>query len=86
MKRINIKDYQTYMGILIDIQDPISYKEFHHPASININGDKLLLEHKVLLNKKNKYYIVCRKGQKSRKVANMLEFYGYDVVQVSYDK
>ena len=85
MKRIKIEDYKRYMGILIDIQDPVSYMEFHHPDSININADKLLLEHKKLLDKNNCYCIVCLKGQKSRKVASMLEFYGYDVIQVSYD-
>lgn len=84
MKRINIQEYKPEMGILIDIQDPISFEEYHHPSSINIYGDKLLLNHQKYLDKNKKYYIVCRKGLKSRKVANMLEFYGYNVVQVSY--
>lgn len=85
MKRINIQEYKPYMGILIDIQDPLSYQEFHHPSSINIHGDKLLMEHTKLLDKSQRYCIVCRKGYKSRKVASMLEFYGYSVIQVSYD-
>lgn len=73
------------MGILIDIQDPVSYAEYHHPSSINIYGDKLLLNHEKYLNKNQVYYIVCQKGYKSRKVANLLEFYGYNVIQVSYE-
>ncbi len=85
MKRINIQEYKPNMGILIDIQDPLSYEEYHHPSSINIYGDKLLLNHQKYLDKTKKYYIVCKKGLKSRKVANILEFYGYNVVQVSYD-
>ena len=85
MKRINIQEYKSNMGILIDIQDPVSYQEYHHPNSINIYGDKLLLNHHKYLNKNEKYYIVCRKGFKSRKVASMLEYLGYDVVQVSYE-
>lgn len=85
MKRINIQEYKPAMGTLIDIQDPISYEEYHHPSSINIHGDKLLLNHQKYLNKNTTYFIVCRKGHKSRKVANMLEFYGYNVIQVSYD-
>lgn len=84
MKKINIQEYKPSMGPLIDIQDPISYEEYHHPLSVNINGDKLLLNHPNYLNKTTTYYIVCKNGHKSRKVANILEFYGYHVVQVSY--
>ena len=85
MKRINIKDYKEYMGRLIDIRDHISYKEDHHPLSINIYYDTLLLHHKDLLNKNDKYFIVCRKGHKSKKAVSILEYYGYDVTQVYYE-
>jgi rhodanese-related sulfurtransferase len=70
------------MGILIDVKDPISYKEKHNPYSINIHYDKLLLNYKILLDKNKKYYLICDKGHKSKKAARILKFYGYDVSYV----
>ncbi len=85
MKRIKVTDYKSYMGKLIDVQDPTSYLENHHPLSVNIYYDTLLLHHKDLLNKSDKYYIICHKGHKSKKAVSILEFYGYDVTQVYYE-
>ena len=84
MKRLNIKDYHKSMGELIDVQDIQDYLDYHHPDSINIPYDILLLNHKKLLDKNKKYYIVCSLGSKSRKAVSILEFYGYDVTQLSY--
>jgi len=82
MKVINEKDYQKELGILIDVKDPISYKEKHHPDSINIYYDKLLLNHQILLDKNKKYFIICDKGHKSKQAVRILEFYGYNVTYV----
>lgn len=82
MKTINESDFKPSMGILIDVKDSISYKEKHNPYSINIYYDKLLLNHNVLLNKNNKYYIMCDKGHKSKRAVRILEYYGYDVTYV----
>jgi len=86
MKRIIVSDYKGNMGKLIDVQDTLSYKESHHPLSVNIYFDTLLLHHKELLNKNDKYFIICRKGHKSKKAVSILEYYGYDVTQVYYDE
>ena len=85
MKRINIKDYNKYLGELIDIQHPLDYKEYHHPDSINIPYENLMLNYRTILNKNKRYYIVCNKGTKSRKAVSILEYYGYDVTQLSYE-
>ncbi len=85
MKRLNINEYHKALGTLIDIQLPIDYQEYHHPDSINIPYEKLLLNYKTLLDKNKKYFIVCNKGTKSRKAVSILEFYGYDVTQMSYE-
>lgn len=85
MKRIKINDYFKTLGTLIDIQNVVDYNEYHHPDSINIPYEKLLLNYKSLLDKNKPYYIVCRKGTKSRKAVSILEFYGYDVTQTSYE-
>ena len=82
MKAINETDYSKELGILIDVRDPISYKEKHNPLSINIYYDKLLLNHKILLDKNKKYFLICDKGHKSKQATRILEFYGYNVTYV----
>ena len=41
MKRINLSDYNSNLGILIDVKHPLDYKEDPTPGSINIYADKL---------------------------------------------
>ena len=86
MKRINLENYNPSMGILIDVQHPDDYKENPTPGSINIYADKLLLNYKKMLDPTKRYYIVCQKGYLSRKVVSILEFYGYDITQVTRTK
>lgn len=82
MKRIDKKDYNKSMGILIDLEDVITFSEGHIDGAINIPYDKLLTNYKDYLNKTNRYYLYCKKGFKSRKASSILEYYGYDVTQV----
>ncbi|MBR1414126.1 MAG: rhodanese-like domain-containing protein [Bacilli bacterium] len=82
MKTIKLSEYQTYMGILIDIRNPLTYKEKHIDGSTNIPYDKLLLHYKEYLDKNKSYYIMCSSGIKSKKAVRILEYYGYDVTQV----
>ena len=82
MKTIKENEYRPEMGILIDVKDPLSYKEKHNPYSINIYYDKLLMNHNSLLNKNNRYFLICDKGRKSKQATRILEFYGYDVTYV----
>ena len=82
MKSINIKDYHKSMGILIDIESPEEYKIKHLNGSINIPYKKLLYEKDKLLNKNDTYYIYCNGGRKSRMATNILDAYGYKVIQV----
>lgn len=84
MSIISINDYDESMGKLIDVQHPLDYKEFHDPRSINIYADKLILNHRKYLNKMDKYYIICRKGNLSQKVVRTLSYYGYNLIQVKY--
>lgn len=82
MKSIKESDYNPNMGILIDVKDPITYREKHNPYSINIYYDKLLMNHKTILKKGEKYFIMCDKGHKSKQAVRILSFYGYDVTYV----
>ena len=79
MKKILLKDYNSNMGIFIDI----NYNDSKVvDNSIHIVYEDLLINHKELLDKNKKYYIYCNGGIKSKKVVNMLDFYGYDVTLV----
>ena len=82
MKVIKDIEYTPTMGILIDVRDPLSYKEKHHPYSKNIYYDKLLMNHKIIFDKNKKYFIICDKGHKSKQATRILEFYGYNVTYV----
>ena len=75
-------EYNPSMGILIDVQHPLDYKENPTPNSKNMYADKLLMNYKTVLDENKKYYIICNKGTLSRKVVAMLEYLGYDVTQV----
>ena len=83
MKKIDQDVYNVGMGTLIDVSDEITFKENPTPGAINIPYQKLLLNYKSLLEKNRNYYIICKKGIHSRKVVSILEFYGYNVTQVT---
>jgi len=82
MKTIKESEFRPEMGVLIDVKDPISYEEKHNPYSINIYYDKLLMNHKSLLDINKRYFIICDKGRKSKQAVRILEFYGYNVTYV----
>lgn len=82
LKTIKEFEYHKELGILIDVRHPLSYKEKHHPDSINIYYDKLLMNHNSILNKDKKYFLICDKGHKSKQAVRILSFYGYDVIYV----
>lgn len=82
MKRIKLSEYNKSLGELIDVEDQYTYSKVHHPDSINIPYQKLSFNYKTLLDKSKPYYIMCNGGFKSKKIVNILEFYGYNVTQV----
>jgi rhodanese-related sulfurtransferase len=79
MKKILLSEYDESMGIFIEINE-----NYHNVVknSIHIPYENLLINYKELLDKSKKYYIYCKGGIKSRKVVNILSFYGYDVTLV----
>lgn len=82
MKRIKLSEYNKNLGTLIDIEDEYTYSKNPTPLSINIPYQKLAYHYRDYLDKNKSYYIICSGGQKSRKLVNVLEFYGYNVTQV----
>ena len=82
MKKILLKDYKKEMGEFIDVNYNASEIQ---DSALHIPYEKLLINHKELLDKNKKYFIYCNGGIKSRKAVNILEFYGYDVTLVYHD-
>ena len=48
MKSISIKDYNSSMGTLIDIEDAITYNKNHVNGAINIPYQKLYITLKII--------------------------------------
>jgi rhodanese-related sulfurtransferase len=86
MKRISIRDYHESMGTLIDLSDPITYEKRKRPGSINLTYDKLMLHYQTFLKKGEPYFILCTKGIHSKRAVAILEYYGYNVTQVSMEE
>lgn len=81
MKKIKLKDFDENDGIFIDLENKEDVG-FKYKNEMKISYDKLILEHRDLLDKKCKYFIYCFGGVRSKKAVNILEFYGYDVTLV----
>ena len=79
MKKILLSEYKPSMGIFIEVND--SYNNVVK-GSIHIPYENLLVNYKEFLDKNKKYFIYCKGGIKSKKVVNILSFYGYDVTLV----
>ena len=86
MKTININEYNSSMGKLIDIEAKEIFNQNHLEGAINIPYEVLLYNRERLLNKNETYYIYCRGGHKSKRIVNILELYGYNVVQLLVNK
>ena len=71
MKKILLKDYKKNMGVFIDVNNNDSKVV---EGSIHIPYEKLLVNHKELLDKNKKYFIYCNGGIKAKKATNILEF------------
>lgn len=84
MKSIKLSEYPND-GILIDLEDNYSYQQWHDKRAINIPYNELIYNFATLLDKSKKYYVYCRRGSKSRRLASILEIYNYDVTQVLLD-
>ena len=85
MKTIKLSEYNSNMGVLIDVRHPLDYAKSHDPRSINIYIDKLIMNHSRFLDRNKTYYIICSKGHLSKKAVYNLNYLGYKVIQVIND-
>ena len=67
---------------IIDIRSKRLYNINHIDNSINIELNDLLLNYSKYLNKIDKYYIYCQKGNNSLKMCNFLKNQGYNVINI----
>ncbi len=82
MKSINISLARNRRGIIIDLQSPVDYNNYHLKGAINIPYDELLNNYRKYLNKKDTYYIYCKSGKLSKRVSTMLDYLGYNVIMI----
>lgn len=80
MKEISIKSLKSNYNI-IDIRDREFYNMGHALNAINIPMDTLL-SNMNLLDKNKEYYIYCKSGYRSKKCCELLEAFGYNVINV----
>ncbi len=67
---------------LIDIRSSYQFDLGHIPGSLNISRDQLVFNTSKYLDKNNIYYIYCQSGSTSRRVANELNYLGYNTINV----
>lgn len=79
---MSINEYNPSLGKLIDIEEKEIYNINHVNGAINIPYETLLYNKDRLLNKSETYYIYCKSGHKSKRLTNILNAYGFKVVQV----
>jgi len=82
MQTIYYENYNINMGQIIDLEDPLTFRENHLNGSINIPYDKLIYNPEKYLSKTKTYYLTCEKGVKSKKACSILSIHGYNVVQL----
>ena len=68
---------------LIDIREPYEYNEGSIKTSENIPMSNLISTPEDYLDKNDKYYIVCKSGNRSGKLCNILGAEGYNVVNLA---
>ena len=71
-----------YDPCIIDIRNLENYNNNHLPGAINISYNDLLIDPSKHLNKKDKYYIYCKKGITSARLCQILRKKGYNVYSV----
>ncbi len=65
---------------IIDLRARKEYLKNHYENSINISYEDLMSNYKNFLVKNKKYYIMCDKGQLSKRAASMLNYFGYNII------
>lgn len=68
---------------IVDIRNNYYYNIGHIPRAINIPYYDLLTNYRHYLNKYNRYYLYCNKGDQSLEISNRLNTFGYNTVNIT---
>lgn len=68
--------------IIIDVRNYYYYSIEHIDGAISIPYYNLLNNHSHYLNKHNRYYMYCEKGDRSIGIVKRLNSFGYDTISV----
>lgn len=84
-KTININELDNLIGkeAIIDIRQPIEYKNGSIKTAKNIALSNLLLSPEKYLDKDKTYYILCHSGARSGRATKILAKKGFNVVNVA---
>lgn len=82
MNSIKYRDYKND-GQIIDLEESKVFNQKHLPGSINIPYETLMFHYKDYLDQNKKYYLYCSGGRKSKRAVLILQYYGYDVIQIT---
>lgn len=84
MSNVTIENLIPMIGKIniIDIRNEQSYNNNHIPTAVNIPFEKLIIKPSTYLNQNQKYFIYCRYGKTSEKACQILNNYGYKVINI----
>lgn len=84
-KLININDIDALIGKinLIDVREPLEYKNGSLESSKNIPMNTLIKEPSKYLKNDEEYYIMCQSGGRSSRTCSILKKQGYNVINVA---
>lgn len=81
VKSIKLSEYNTQMGKLIildkEVLNKVNIMNYNY-----IPYNDLIFNHSKYLNKNDAYFLLCSGGIKSKKAANILTIYGYNVTNL----
>jgi rhodanese-related sulfurtransferase len=85
LKMIPVNEIERYIGIkgiiIIDLRNPIEYREGHIPTAVNIPFEEIEGK-KHLLNRYNQIILYCQRGGISLLVSRQLTKLGYNIINV----
>ena len=82
LNSITVSDLRN-LGIvnIIDIRSEEKYNDNHILNAYNIPYNKLLINPNNYLEKNKTYYVYCQKGITSKKICNILNDKGYNLIK-----
>ena len=82
LNSITVNDLRNLGSVnIIDIRSEEKYNDNHILNAYNIPYNKLLINPNNYLEKNKTYYVYCQKGITSKKICNILNDKGYNLIK-----